>query len=119
MSSALDITYKRPRQFQGSTTVSLLGASAHLEGASRTQRFTFLAGYRYKTTSYLLNTLETSGDYKPQFSDFQTLLTYQLSPELEISFLGNYSSNLYQFYTQHPKYRIWHQGPAPEPENLL
>ncbi|MCK5068320.1 MAG: carboxypeptidase-like regulatory domain-containing protein [Bacteroidales bacterium] len=97
MSSALDITYKRPRQFRGSTSVSLLGASAHLEGASKTQRFTFLAGYRYKTTSYLLNTLETSGDYKPQFSDFQTLLTYQLTRKMEISFLGNYSSNIYQF----------------------
>ena len=97
MSSALDITYKRPSQFGGSASISLLGASAHLEGASKTQRFTFLAGYRYKTTSYLLNTLETSGDYKPQFSDFQTLLTYQLTKKLEISFLGNYSSNLYQF----------------------
>jgi len=97
MSSALDITYKRPRQFAGSAAVSLLGASAHVEGSSRTQRFTFLAGYRYKTTSYLLNTLETSGDYKPQFSDFQTLLTYQLSRKVEISFLGNYSSNTYQF----------------------
>jgi len=97
MSSALDITYKRPRSFGGSATISLLGASAHLEGASATQRFTFLAGYRYKTTSYLLNSLETSGDYKPQFSDFQTLLTYQLSKKMEISFLGNYSSNLYQF----------------------
>lgn len=97
MSSALDITYKRPRKFAGSSSVSLLGASAHVEGASKTQRFTFLAGYRYKTTSYLLNTLETSGDYKPQFSDLQTLLTYQLSRKLEISFLGNYSSNKYQF----------------------
>ncbi|MGW8314495.1 MAG: TonB-dependent receptor [Bacteroidales bacterium] len=97
MSSALDITYKRPRKMAGSASVSLLGATAHLEGATRNQRFTFLAGYRYKTTSYLLNTLETSGDYKPQFSDFQTLLTYRLSRKLEISFLGNYSSNKYQF----------------------
>ncbi len=97
MSSVLDITYKRPKRFAGSSSVSLLGASAHVEGASGTQRFTFLAGYRYKTTSYLLNTLETTGDYKPQFSDLQTLLTYQLSRKLEISFLGNYSSNKYQF----------------------
>jgi len=97
MSSALDITYKRPKRFAGSTSVSLLGASAHVEGASGNQRFTYLAGYRYKTTSYLLNTLETTGDYKPQFSDLQTLLTYQLSRKLEISFLGNYSSNKYQF----------------------
>jgi len=100
MASALDITYKRPRKFAGSSSVSLLGASAHVEGTSKTRRFTFLAGYRYKTTSYLLNTLETTGDYKPQFSDLQTLLTYQLSRKLEISFLGNYSSNTYQFIPQ-------------------
>jgi hypothetical protein len=100
MSSALDITYKRPRGFAGSSSISLLGASAHVEGASKTQRLTYLAGFRYKTTSYLLNTLETSGDYKPQFSDFQTLLTYQLSRKLEVSFLGNYSSNKYQFIPQ-------------------
>ncbi len=97
MSSALDITYKRPKKFAGSSSISLLGASAHVEGASKNQRFTFLAGYRYKTTSYLLNTLETSGDYKPQFSDLQTMLTYQVSRKLEVSFLGNYGSNKYQF----------------------
>ena len=100
MSSALDITYKRPSEFAGSASISLLGASAHVEGASKTKRFTYLAGYRYKTTQYLLNTLETSGDYKPQFSDFQTLFTYQLSRLLELSFLGNYSSSKYQFIPQ-------------------
>jgi len=100
MSSALDISYRRPREFGGSATVSLLGASAHLEGASKTERFTFLAGYRYKTTSYLLNTLETSGDYKPQFSDLQAQFTYQLARKLELSFLGNYSSSKYQFIPQ-------------------
>jgi len=97
MSSALDITYKRPKSFGGSASISLLGASVHVEGASKTEQFTFLAGYRYKTTSYLLNTLETSGDYKPQFSDFQTMLTYRPSRKFEISFLGNYGSNKYQF----------------------
>ena len=100
MSSALDITYKRPREFAGSASISLLGASAHVEGASKTERFTYLAGYRYKTTQYLLNTLETSGDYKPQFSDLQTQLSYQISRKLELSFLGNYSSSKYQFIPQ-------------------
>jgi hypothetical protein len=100
MSSALDISYKRPREFGGSASISLLGASTHVEGASKTGRFTYLAGYRYKTTAYLLNTLETSGDYKPQFSDLQTQLTYQLSRKLELSFLGNYASSKYQFIPQ-------------------
>ncbi len=97
MSSALDITYRKPKKFAGSASLSLLGASVHLEGSSRDQRFTYLAGYRYKTTSYLLNTLQTKGDYKPQFSDFQTLLSWRLTRRLEVSFLGNYSSNKYRF----------------------
>ena len=59
MSSALDISYRKPKKFAGSASLSLLGASVHLEGSSRDQRFTYLAGYRYKTTSYLLNTLQT------------------------------------------------------------
>ena len=115
MSSALDITYKRPAEFRGSASVSLLGASAHVEGATPTRRFTYLAGYRYKTTSYLLNTLETSGDYKPQFSDFQTLLTYQLSRNLEVSFLANYSSSKYQFI---PHTRTTEFGTKDLPLNL-
>ncbi|HDS08306.1 MAG TPA: TonB-dependent receptor [Bacteroides sp.] len=97
MSSALDISYRKPKKFAGSASLSLLGASVHLEGSSRDQRFTYLAGYRYKTTSYLLNTLQTKGDYKPQFSDFQTLLSWRLTRKLEVSFLGNYSSNKYRF----------------------
>jgi hypothetical protein len=115
MSSALDITYKRPREFRGSASVSLLGASAHVEGATPTRRFTYLAGYRYKTTSYLLNTLETSGDYKPQFSDFQTLLTYQLTRTLEVSFLGNYSSSKYRFI---PHSRVTEFGTKDVPRSL-
>lgn len=115
MSSALDIKYKTPRKFAGSAAISLLGASAHVEGSSKNQRFTFLAGYRYKTTTYLLNTLETTGDYKPQFSDFQTLLTYHISRKLEISFLGNYSSNKYQFI---PSTRSTEFGTKDLPLNL-
>jgi len=97
MSSALDISYKQPTKFAGSSSLSLLGASAHVEGISGNGNFSYLAGYRYKTTSYLLNSLQTSGDYKPQFHDLQTMLTYRLSPELEVSFLGNLAVNQYQF----------------------
>ncbi|HDR68413.1 MAG TPA: TonB-dependent receptor, partial [Bacteroidaceae bacterium] len=115
MSSALDITYKKPNKFGGSASVSLLGASAHIEGASGNKRFRYLAGYRYKTTSYLLNTLETSGDYKPQFSDLQMMLTYQLGTYTELSFLGNYSSNYYQFI---PATRLTEFGTKDIPLNL-
>jgi len=97
MSSALDISYKSPSEFKGSAMVSLLGASAHVEGSSKGQRFTYLAGYRYKTTSYLLNSMDTKGDYKPQFSDFQALITYHFSRKINLQLLGNYNSSIYRF----------------------
>ncbi|MFC2080277.1 carboxypeptidase-like regulatory domain-containing protein [Bacteroidota bacterium] len=115
MSSALDISYKKPVKFEGSASLSLLGASMHFEGASKNRKLTYLAGYRYKTTSYLLNTLETSGDYNPQFSDLQTLISYRFSRKVELSFLGNYSSNKYQFI---PETRDTEFGTEKLPFNL-
>jgi hypothetical protein len=96
MSSVLDIKYKRPDQYAGSVSASLLGASAHLEGRSPNRKFTHITGIRYKANQYLLNTLQTEGDYKPRFLDVQTFLTYDLLPNLEISFLGNLANNKYQ-----------------------
>lgn len=115
MSSALDITYKKPVKFEGSASVSLLGAAVHLEDISKNRRLSYLAGYRYKTTSYLLNTLETSGNYKPQFSDLQAMVTYRFSRRVELSFLGNYSSNKYQFI---PETRVTEFGTQELPFNL-
>lgn len=115
MSSALDITYKKPTAFAGSVNLSLLGASVHMEGISKNRRLSYLAGYRYKTTSYLLNTLETSGDYKPQFSDLQGLINYRFSRKVELSFLGNYSANKYQFI---PETRTTEFGTQELPFNL-
>jgi hypothetical protein len=97
MSSVLDIEYKKPDKFGGSAMVSLLGASLSLEGATKNQRFTYLLGARYKTNQYLLNSLETSGDYRPSFSDVQAFFTYQVSKKVSLEGIGNYSSNRYWF----------------------
>jgi CarboxypepD_reg-like domain len=96
MSSVLDIKYKKPAQFGGSVMASLLGAAVHVEGASKNQRFTHISGLRYKTNQYMLNALETQGDYKPKYLDFQTYLTYELKKDLEISLLGNISWNQFR-----------------------
>ena len=97
MSSVLDIRYKKPVAFAGSASASLMGGSVHLEGASRDRRFSHISGVRYKSNRYLLNSLETKGDYNPRFADFQTYLTYDISPEIEIEFLGNIAHNNYRF----------------------
>ncbi len=96
MSSVLDIQYKRPQSFGGSASISLLGGSFHLEGVAAGQRLRYLAGVRQKSNQYLLKQLETSGQYKPSFTDVQTLLSWEASDKLEVSFLGNYARNVYR-----------------------
>ncbi len=95
MSSSLDITYKKPKAFEGSVALGLLGASAHIGTSS--SRFSQLHGVRYKTSTYLLGTLDTDGEYSPDFFDYQTYLTYSFSPKWETTFLGNISRNSYKF----------------------
>jgi hypothetical protein len=97
MASVLDITYKTPEAFAGSFSLSLLEGSLHLEGISDNNKFTYLVGARYKSNQYLLGTLDAQGEYKPRFTDIQGLISYQLSGQWKLSFLGNYNSNRYQF----------------------
>ena len=95
MSSALDITYKRPKKFEASVAASLLGASAYV-GFS-TKKFSWSNGVRYKTNKYLLGSLETKGEYDPTFIDYQTYLSYQPNKRWTIDFIGNISDNRYNF----------------------
>ncbi len=97
MSSVLDIAYREPTSFAASASASLLGASAHIEGVSKNRRFNHISGFRYKTTQYLLQTLDDSGDYQSSFTDFQTFANYKLTEKVKFSFLGNYSRNNYGF----------------------
>jgi hypothetical protein len=97
MSSVLDIQYKKPSHFEAVANMSLLGANLFVGQSSKNGRFTQIHGLRYKTNAYLLGTLDTKAEYNPTFFDYQTYLTYKLTPTLELSFLGNFSQNSYQF----------------------
>jgi len=96
MSSVLDLQYKKPTEFAGSLTGSLLGGSVHVEGLNKNRKFTYLMGVRHKTNQYILNGLDTKGDYKPSFTDVQALFTYAISKKVEFSFLGNIGRNQYK-----------------------
>ncbi|MBL6963120.1 MAG: carboxypeptidase-like regulatory domain-containing protein [Bacteroidetes bacterium] len=95
LSSVLDIKYKQPKEFAGNVTINLLGASAHLEGRSKNLRFSYLMGARKRSTRYLLNTLDTKGDYNTSFTDFQSYFTYQLSPEVRLDYFSYFGRNSY------------------------
>ncbi len=98
MSSVLDIRYKRPKELKGSVEGGLLGGSVHLEGASDGYRFTGVGGIRYRQNAYLLNSLETQGEYRPDFTDAQAFFTYDVTDEFELGLLGHYSRNRYRFF---------------------
>ncbi len=79
---------------------SLLGGSVSLENASKNGKTTYVAGVRYRSNSYVLGSLDTKGDYKPRYADFQTYITHTFNKRWDLGFLGNYSSNRYNFIPQ-------------------
>ncbi len=102
MSSVLDVRYKRPELFSASASMSFLGASAHVEGSKKLganayNKLRYLVGARYKTTRYLLGSLDVQGEYIPNFADVQTYITYDISKDLQFAVLANYNFSQYDF----------------------
>ena len=95
MSSVLDITYRRIKGFEANATASLLGASGFVGYGN--SKFSMSHGVRYKTNRYLLGSLETTGEYNPNFIDYQTYISYTPNKRWNIDFIGNISDNHYNF----------------------
>ena len=95
MSSVLDITYRQPQKAEASASVSLLGASAYVGIGGK--RFSMSHGLRYKTNKYLLGSLDTEGEYKPDYLDYQTFISYRPDSLWSVDFIGNISDNHYTF----------------------
>lgn len=95
MSSALDITYRRPTRSELSASLSLLGGTAF--AAVGNKRLSMSHAVRYKTNRYLLGSLETKGEYRPNYLDYQTFISYRPDSLWTIDFLGNLSENHYNF----------------------
>ncbi len=105
LSSVLDVKYKRPEELKGSAEVSLLGASAHIEGSiklgqSNFKKIRFLFGARYKTTAYILSTLDIEGENIPNFYDIQGYITYDINRDWQLGIIGNYNRSEYTFIPQ-------------------
>ena len=102
MSSVLDVRYKLPDSLRGSFMISLLGASGHLEGSKPIgkdpyRHWRYLLGARYKTSAYLLGSLDVKGEYSPTFTDYQIYTTFDLSRDWQIGLLANLNNSRYDF----------------------
>lgn len=116
LSSVLDITYRKPTRFGLGVDLNLLGGSITAEGTSKNQKISALVGLRYRDNSLLVDAKETQTNYDPKFLDAQTYLTYQMTPKFELSFLGNITSNTYNYA---PKTRQTNFGTLENPIALL
>jgi len=79
LSSVLNADYKTPSKFAGSVTAGFLGGAAHVEGTALNNRLSFVSGVRLKSSKFLLNTLDTKGDYNAVYWDWQSLVTIDLT----------------------------------------
>lgn len=95
MSSVLDITYREPESLEGTVNLSLMGGGVTFGQASG--KFSQLHGFRYKRNASLLSSMETKGEYNPNFLDYQTNLTFKFNKRLKASVLGYISVNNYNF----------------------
>lgn len=95
MSSVLDIQYKKVKGSEGAVSASMLGASAYYGFGN--DKFSMTNALRYKTTAYLLGSLDTEGEYEPSDFDYQTYLSWAPTSRWSVDFIGNISRNNYDF----------------------
>lgn len=141
MSSVLDVVFAEPDEFTGSVELGILNQNIDFQGSFvqkekemdademegsveyRPRKFGYMAGFRRFTPSYVLNSLDTKGNYRPRFNDVQGMFTfrprqkvkpmkiierkdgsedtiYYSRDRLLFSLFFNYASNQYNFTPQ-------------------
>ncbi|WP_299060556.1 TonB-dependent receptor [uncultured Polaribacter sp.] len=97
LSSVLDITYRNPTEIATTVDLSFLGASVTFEAPLLGDKLTSISSFRYRDNSLFVNSKQIEVNFRPVFIDFQTFLSYKASDKLTFNFLGNFSSNQYNY----------------------
>lgn len=97
LSSVLNVNYREVEDEKIQFDASFLDANLTFEGRADSVGFSYLVGARYKNTSFLLDSLDSSGEYKPIFYDVQSLLRYTIRPKLSVSYWLYGANNQYTF----------------------
>lgn len=116
LSSVLDITYRKPRQFGIGFEASILGGSLTVEGISKNNKLSAIIGARYRNNSLFVNQKDIETNFKPNFTDVQTYVSYHFNERFNLDFLGNFSLNNYK-YT--PISRLTKFGTISDPKALV
>ena len=116
LSSVLDITYKKPQEFRLGIEASFLGGSATIENLSKNTKLSTLLGVRYRNNGLFANSRDIETNFKPNFTDVQTFLSYAFNERFSLDFLGNFSLNNYDYI---PISRRTNFGTIANPQALI
>ena len=97
LSSVLDITYRDAKERATSIDASILGGSITLEGQFLDKKLSAITGIRYRDNSLFVNSKQVETNFKPQFTDVQSFLSYKATEAFTLNFLGNFSLNNYNY----------------------
>lgn len=97
LSSVLDITYRKPKEFGVSVDASLLGASATVEGQLLDNKLSAILGVRYRNNSLFVNSRDTETNFKPTFTDVQTYISHQIDNKFSMDYMVSFSLNTYNY----------------------
>src|SRR5690606_31830159 len=64
---------------------------------SKDQKWAAMVGGRYRDNSLLVNSQDTETNFRPRFADVQSYVTFTPNNKWQFSFLGNISSNRYDY----------------------
>jgi len=97
LSSVLDITYKKPQALSVNVDFSLLGGSITFEDLMLDKKLSVIVGIRHRDNSLFVNSKQIETNFRPQFTDVQSFVSYSVSELLKVNFLGNFSLNNYNY----------------------
>ncbi len=97
LSSVLDITYRKPKEFAASIDGSLLGGSITIEDLLLDGKLSAILGVRYRDNSLFVNSKQIETNFRPRFTDVQSFLSYKYNEQWTFNFLGNFSLNDYDY----------------------
>lgn len=90
LSSALEVQYRRPEgePLRGSAYLSTLDAGATASASAFDGRLGWAAGLRKARARRFFGTQELKGNYQPDYTDLQAILTYRFAPGHAIEAMG-------------------------------
>lgn len=97
LSSVLDITYRKPKEFALTVDGSLLGGSVTIEDLLMDDKLSAIVGIRYRDNSLFVNSKQIQTNFRPRFTDIQSFLSYKHNEQWTFNFLGNFSLNDYDY----------------------